>query len=50
MPNKTMLGLAAMGGRRRGNVTLPAGQTVRIRLEGPVTVAYHPRAERSNAD
>ena len=33
-----------------GQVVLPAGQTVRIHLDGPVTVAYHPRSERSNAD
>ncbi|HET7380482.1 MAG TPA: hypothetical protein VFJ24_10610 [Gaiellales bacterium] len=32
-----------------GHVVLPAGQTVRIHLDGPVTVAYHPRSERSNA-
>jgi hypothetical protein len=32
-----------------GNVVLPAGQTVRIHLDGPVTVAYHPRAERPDA-
>jgi hypothetical protein len=33
-----------------GQVVLPAGQTVRIHLDGPVTVAYHPRSERSKAD
>ena len=33
-----------------GQVVLPAGQTVRIHLDGPVTVAYHLRSERSDAD
>lgn len=32
-----------------GQVVLPAGQTVRIHLDGAVTVAYHPRSERPDA-
>lgn len=39
-----------IAGAPGGHVVLPAGQTVRIHLDGPVTVAYHPRSERSNAD
>lgn len=31
------------------HVVLPAGQTVRVHLDAPVTVAYHPRAERPDA-
>ena len=33
-----------------GHVTLPAGHTVRVRLDAPVTIAYHPRSERRSAD
>lgn len=33
-----------------GHVVLPAGQTVRIHLDGPVTIAYHPRSDRPDAD
>ncbi len=32
-----------------GHVVLPAGQTVRVHLDAPVTVVYHPRAERPDA-
>lgn len=29
-----------------GQVTLPAGHTVRVHLDAPVTIAYHPRSDR----
>lgn len=33
-----------------GQVTLPAGHTVRVHLDAPVTIAYHPHSERRDAD
>lgn len=33
-----------------GHIVLPAGQRLRIRLEGPVTVAYRPREDRERGD
>ena len=33
-----------------GHVTLPAGHTVRVHLDAPVTIAFHPHSERRDAD